>query len=70
MAGRARPLNGSDSTEAWAPRPFRVLVCDRYDEDDRRWITVPLAVGPHDASSQVRLEHPGVSVLHAEEVAA
>ncbi len=52
----------------WLPRPFRVLVCDRYDQDDRRWIKVPAAIGLHDALSQVRTDYPAVSVLTAEEV--
>lgn len=70
MSGRFRPLSGADSADAWQPRPFRVLVCDRYDQDDRRWIKVPAAIGLHDAFSQVRTDYPAVSVLTAEEVSA
>jgi len=67
VSSRHQPEHGADSAEAWQPRPFQVLVCDRFDEDDRRWITVAAAIGPNDARSQIRTLYPEVSVLTVEE---
>lgn len=67
MSGRHQPEHGADSPEG--RRPYRVLVCDRFEPDERRWVTVPAAYGPHDAFSQVRYALPEVSVLRAEEAA-
>ena len=67
---RHQPENGADSAEAWQPRPWDVLMCDRYDEDFRFMVRVDAAIGKNDAMSQAREIHPEGSPLRAEEVTA
>ena len=68
MSGRHQPVNGADSAEAWTPRPWNVLMCDRYDEDFRFMVRVDAAIGRNDAMNQARDIHPEGSPLRAEEV--
>jgi hypothetical protein len=64
---RHRPLHGADSAEAYVLKPYRVLMCDRFDEDDRQWVTIEAALGRHDAFNQAREKRPELSPLMAEE---
>ena len=72
-AANDAPRNGAGAEyvdSEWRPRPWVVLVCDRWDEDDRHEVRIPAAIGRHDAYSQARELHPGCSPLDAREVAA
>ena len=62
-----RELNGADSSDGWDPRPFRVLMCDRYEPEIRFDARIPAAIGPHDAMSQARDLYPECSALEARE---
>lgn len=55
------PTNGE-----YTLRPYHVLLCDRFDEDDQFSVTIPAALGPHDARNQARELHPRASILKAE----
>ena len=68
MCSRHKEDNGADSDEAWVPRPWLVLMCDRYDEDFRFMVRVDAAIGRNDAMNQAREIHPEGSPLKAEEV--
>jgi len=68
MSSRHQPAHGADSAEAWTPRAWDVLMCDRYDEDFRFMVRVDAAIGPRDAMNQAREIHPEGSPLRAEEV--
>jgi len=64
---RHQPAHGADSAEAWQPRPWNVLMCDRFDEDLRFMVHIPAAIGKNDAISQARDLYPGGSPLMAAE---
>ena len=64
MCSRHMPEAGADSE--WNPRPWKVLMCDRFDEDFRFWVHVPAAIGAADARNQARDLHPEGSPLREE----
>lgn len=61
----SRPLNGADSADGWQPRRFRVLM---EEEDGGRYhLTIPRALGRHDALNQAHDQFPDDYALTAEE---
>jgi hypothetical protein len=62
-----RPLHGADSAEAWQPRPFLVLMEERWDEGNRIKVRIPAAIGPRDAKQQAAELRPGFVALQAED---
>ena len=72
MCSSHRPEAGADSGD-WLLRPYRVRVEDEVG--DRFWLTVPKALGQHDARHQAIQEaaergYSGVACLAVEEVVA
>jgi hypothetical protein len=61
MCTSQQPLTWADSE--WNPRPFRVLMCDRYEPDIRFEVRIPRAIGPNDARNQARELYPSASPL-------
>lgn len=61
MCDSRRPENGADSE--YTLRPYRVLLCDRYEPEIRFEARIPAAMGPNDAKNQARLMYPGASPL-------
>jgi hypothetical protein len=53
----------------WNPHPWRVLMCDRFDEDFQFWVHIPAAIGAADARNQARDLHPEGSPLREERAA-
>lgn len=66
MSGRAQPLNGADSAEAYVLRRYRVVMED--DDGGRRDVTISAALGPRDAKGQARDLFPYESPVHVEEL--
>lgn len=66
MSGRFQPEHGADSAEAWNPTSYRVLIESVWEPGDRRWVTIPAAIGPNDARSQARDAFPGWIPLREE----
>jgi hypothetical protein len=70
MSGRARPLNGADSADAYVLHPYRVTL-DCWD-GGRTTVTVN-ALGKHDAGNLARekardLGEDPMAVLRVEQV--
>ena len=61
MCSAHRPENGADS-EALT-RPYRVLMCDRYEPEIKFEARIAAAHGPADARNQAKLMYPGASPL-------
>lgn len=56
------------ATSEYVLHGYKVLACNRWDEDDRFTIRIRSAMGPHDARSQARLRRPDASILQVTEV--
>jgi hypothetical protein len=72
MSGRAQPLNGADSADAYVLSPFRVTL-DCWDGG--RTVVVVNALGKHDAYNLAReraidLGYDPMAVLRIEPVSA
>lgn len=68
MCDTRRPLNGADSLPADEPRAYRVNLRGKWDDTERKTITVT-AYGPRDIDNQVRAFHPGYFVTETQVVA-
>ena len=67
MSGRHQPVNGADSPEA-RTGPYVVDMRNRWDDDDRIAVRIPLAWGPRDAKNLAEDLHPEYLGAYVREV--